>query len=238
MAGIVYLISTPIGNPEDLSIRALRVLKEVDIVAAEDPGHTERLFRHYGIHTPLTSYHPLNKEEKTAVLIQRMQAGQTVGFVSDEGTPLVSDPGSYLVKRAIAAGIRVIPVPGPSSFLAAVSASGLPTESFVFHGFLPMRRASRRQLLEAIKSDWRTHIFFEPPEGVGQALRDLALRLGNRKMVLACNLTSSGEEFVRGTLKQVTKEWGRNPRLGVVTIVLGGCPIRRGRRKKKRAGDV
>lgn len=238
MAGIVYLISTPIGNPEDLSIRALRVLKEVDIVAAEDPGHTERLFRHYGIHTPLTSYHHLNKEEKTAVLIERIHAGQTVGFVSDEGTPLVSDPGSYLVKRAVAAGIRVIPVPGPSSFLAALSACGLPTESFVFHGFLPKRQASRRRLLEAIKSDWRTHVFFEPPEGMGRALRDLASRLGNRKVVLACNLTGSGEEFLRGTLKQVTKEWGRNPRSGVVTVVLGGRPTQRGKRKKKRAGNV
>jgi len=144
MPGTLYIVSTPIGNLEDMTFRAVRILKEVGVIAAEDTRHTKQLCTHFGIHTPLTSYHDFNKEEKTAVLLERLQAGTDVALVSDAGTPVVSDPGFFLITRAIEAGIRVVPVPGPSAVLAALAGSGLPTDSFRFEGFLPRKEGPER----------------------------------------------------------------------------------------------
>ena len=148
MSGLLYLVSTPIGNPEDMTVRAIRILKEVAIVAAEDTSHAHSLLLHYGIDTPLTSYHDLNKDEKTPLLIGRLHEGQCIALVSDAGTPLISDPGAFLVAQALASGIRVVPVPGPSAVLAALSASGLSSEAFVYQGYLPKKSTERRLVLE------------------------------------------------------------------------------------------
>src|SRR5574341_18993 len=153
MAGILYIVGTPIGHPDDITLRAVRILKRVAIVAAEDPRCTQALFVRHAIHTPLTSYHNLNKEDKTPVLIRRLAEGQSVALVSDAGTPMISDPGAFLVTRALEAGIRVTPVPGPSAVLAALSASGLAGEAFVFLGSLPERAGPRRRLLLEMRGD-------------------------------------------------------------------------------------
>lgn len=222
MSGLLYIVSTPIGNPEDMTVRAIRILKEVAIVAAEDTSRAHSLFFHYGIDTPLTSYHGLNKEEKTPVLIRRLHEGQSIALVSDVGTPLISDPGSFLVTQALACGIRVVPVPGPSAVLAALSASGLPSEAFVYQGYLPKTSTQRRLVLEALRRERRTLILFESRERLRSSLEAIHAVLGNRRIVLARELTKPAEEFLRGTVEELLVRWSSGLLPGEVTLVIEG----------------
>jgi 16S rRNA (cytidine1402-2'-O)-methyltransferase len=226
-AGILYIVSTPIGNLEDITMRAIRVLKEVGIIAAEDTRHTKQLCTHFGIATPLTSYHDFNKEEKTAVLLERLRSGTDVALVSDAGTPLISDPGYFLIARSIESGIRVVPVPGPSAVLAALAASGLPTDAFRFEGFLPRKNGPRSKRIERLRDDPASLILFESPHRVGKLLASLRSRLGNRRAVLARELTKRFEELHRGTLDELLIEVGRRPPKGEITLVVEGASRRK-----------
>ena len=198
--GVLYVVSTPIGNLEDITIRALRVLKEVRIVAAEDTRHTQKLLSHYHIHTTLTSYHDFNKEHKTPLLLQRLREGQDIALVSDAGTPVISDPGYFLITRCVLSGIKVVPLPGASAVLAALSVSGLPSDTFLFEGFLPRRSVARLKRLAALKTEGHTLIIFESPNRVGKTLADIKTVMGARRAVLARELTKKFEEIIRGTL--------------------------------------
>ncbi|TLY24804.1 MAG: 16S rRNA (cytidine(1402)-2'-O)-methyltransferase [Nitrospirae bacterium] len=222
MSGPLYLVSTPIGNPEDMTVRAIRILKEVAIVAAEDTSRTHSLLLHYGIDTPLTSYHDVNKDEKTPVLIRRLHEGQSIALVSDDGTPLISDPGAVLVAQALASGIRVVPVPGPSAVLAALSASGLSTEAFVYQGYLPRQSTERRLVLETLRTERRTLILFESPEMVRSSLEAIHAVFGNRRIVLARELTKPNEEFLRGTVEELMVRGSSGFFPGQVTLVVEG----------------
>jgi 16S rRNA (cytidine1402-2'-O)-methyltransferase len=229
MAGILYIVSTPIGNLEDISFRALRILKEVAIVAAEDTRHTKTLLTHYGINTPLTSYHDFNKEEKAPVLLERLKEGRSVALVSDAGTPTISDPGYFLITQVLAAGLRVVPVPGASALLAALAASGLPTDAFVFEGFLPRKAGPRRRLLESLREERRTVVVFESPHRLRSSLEVIREVLGARRIVLARELTKLHEEVLRGTAEELLKELDTRTLKGELTLVLEGKRERKGR---------
>lgn len=222
MAGSLYLVSTPIGNQEDLTFRALRILKQVPIIAAEDPERTSALCAHYGIKTPLTSYHNRNKEEKTPVLLSRLQAGQSVALVSDSGTPLLCDPGLFLVTRALAAGISVVPVPGASAALSALVASGFPADTFLVLGTLPRSTLVRRNTVLAFRRDPRTLVLFESSRRLRATLRLFSEVLGKRRAVLAMDLTTDREGFVRGTTEGILRDLPRIPVCREVTLVVEG----------------
>ena len=227
MTGTLYIVSTPIGNLDDITIRAVRILKQVAIVAAEDPRCTQALFAHHAINTPLTSYHNLNKEDKTPVLIRRLGEGRNVALVSDTDTPVISDPGAFLVTQALASGIRVVPVPGPSAVLAALSASGLAGEAFVFLGSLPRQAGPRGRLLFQMRAEHRTLVLFESPGRLRTILREILAVLGNRRIVLAQDVTKSGETFVRGTAEGVLRSVASRPHRGDITLVVEGSRYRK-----------
>jgi 16S rRNA (cytidine1402-2'-O)-methyltransferase len=222
MAGTLYIVSTPIGNPDDITLRAVRILNKVAIVAAEDPRCTQALFAHHAITTPLTSYHNVNKEDKTPVLIRRLEEGQSVALVSDAGTPVISDPGAFLVRQALASGIRVVPVPGPSAVLAALSASGLAGEAFVFLGSLPRQKERRSRLLAQMRGHDRPLVLFESPSHLRATLREILAVLGDRRMALARDLTKSGEAIIRGTAKELLRGSASRPSRGEITLVVAG----------------
>ncbi len=232
--GTLYVVSTPIGNLEDITMRAVRILKEVGIIAAEDTRHTKQLCTHFGVTTPLTSYHDFNKEEKTAVLLERLRSGTSIALVSDAGTPVISDPGYFLITRSIEAGIRVVPVPGPSAILAALAASGLPSDSFRFEGFLPRKDGPRSKRIESLREDSASLIFFESPHRIGKLLTSLHSILGNRRAVLGRELTKRFEEFHRGTLSELLEQVQLHPPKGEITLVVEGTPKRK---RPDRAGD-
>jgi len=200
MTGTLYIVATPIGNLEDITLRALRILKEADLIAAEDTRHSRKLLTHFGISRPLTSYFDHNKEVKGGVILERLQQGQNVALVTDAGTPCVSDPGYQLVRDAVAAGITVIPIPGACAAIAALSASGLPSDVFTFAGFLSNRQGRRREKLESLVSAPGLLIFYEAPKRLLTTLRDMLETLGDREVVLARELTKVYEEFLRGRL--------------------------------------
>lgn len=233
MAGSLYLVSTPIGNPDDLSLRAIRTLTDVAVIAAEDPQCTQALLARHGIATPLTSYQNANKEEKVPVLLQRLREGQSVALVSDAGTPAIVDPGALLIREALRHNIPVVPIPGPSPILAALSASGLPSETFVFLGPLPERPAARRKLLHSLRSEQRTIVLFESPRRLPAALKALRAALGNRRIAVACNLTTTGERFYRGTIDEILRAHTTPTIEGELTVVVEGAR-RRGRTRGKR----
>ena len=222
MLGILYIVATPIGNLEDITLRALRVLKEVDVVAAEDTRHTQILLSHYDIHTPLTSYHEHNEKTKSQELVTRLARGQNVALVSDAGTPAISDPGFRLVVQAIRAGVRIIPVPGASALTAVLSASGLPTDRFVFEGFLPARKTQRRERLQTLRDETRTLIFYEAPHRLKDTLGDIRELLGNREAVLARELSKIHEEFLRGPVSELVRALGSGDIRGEVTLIISG----------------
>ncbi|HVO92692.1 MAG TPA: 16S rRNA (cytidine(1402)-2'-O)-methyltransferase, partial [Terriglobales bacterium] len=180
MAGVLYVVATPIGNLEDITLRALRILKEVDLIAAEDTRHTHTLLHHYDITTPVTSYHDHNERTKAHSLIQRLARGGKIALVSDAGTPAISDPGYRLVSEAIREGVTVVPVPGASATLAVLSASGLPSDRFTFEGFLPPAKQERRNKLRALQGETRTIIFYEAPHRLKESLEDLQVIFGDR----------------------------------------------------------
>ncbi|NKE70504.1 16S rRNA (cytidine(1402)-2'-O)-methyltransferase [Candidatus Manganitrophus noduliformans] len=222
MSGTLYVVSTPIGNLEDITLRALRILKEVAIIAAEDTRHTQKLLSHFDIHTTLTSYHDFNKEEKTPVLLSKMAEGASIAIVSDAGTPTLSDPGFYLIREAIRAGLPVSPIPGPAAALAALAVSGLPPDRFVFEGFLPKKKGARARRLEQLKPDPRTLIFYESPFRIVGLLEEIKTILGDRPVVVAREITKMFEEFIRGTVTEVLEKIGKKTVKGEITLVVGG----------------
>src|SRR6478672_5756579 len=197
MQAVLYIVATPIGNLEDITFRAIRILKEVDLIACEDTRHTRKLLSHYGIATQAISYHDHNEMARTEDLLARLRQGHSIAMVSDAGTPLISDPGYRVVSAAAAEGIQVIPIPGPSAAITALSASGLPTEAFRFCGFLPAKSGQRRSALEALIRETSTLIFYEAPHRILETLGDLRSILGNRQAVVARELTKLHEEFLR-----------------------------------------
>jgi 16S rRNA (cytidine1402-2'-O)-methyltransferase len=222
MPGILYLVASPIGNLEDITFRAVRVLKECDLIACEDTRHTLKLLNHYGIGKPLISYHDHNEATRTAELIAKLQAGSNVALISDAGMPLVADPGYRLVTAAVAAGISVQPIPGPSALITALAASGLPTDAFRFAGFLPPKSGQRASVLEAHKNEQATLIFYEAPHRILESLADIDRILGSRPVVIARELTKTHEEFLRGTAQQILDILSaRDAVKGEITLLIG-----------------
>jgi 16S rRNA (cytidine1402-2'-O)-methyltransferase len=222
MAASLYIVSTPIGNLEDITLRALRVLREADVIACEDTRQTRKLLDHFQIATPMVSYHDYNEAARTVELIKRLESGASVALVSDAGTPLVSDPGYRLVTAAIAAGIAVVPVPGASAVFTALAAAGLATDSFRFCGFLPPKPTQRRKMLEQLKDETSTLIFYETPHRILDALEDVAAMMGSRPVVAARELTKLHEEFLRGSAAEVRTELAARPSIrGEFTLLVG-----------------
>ncbi len=220
--GTLYIVSTPIGNLEDITYRAVRILTAVSVIAAEDTRHTRILLSHYQIHTPLTSYHDFNKEEKAAVLISRLKEGNSIALVSDAGTPTISDPGYFLINQAILAGIPISPIPGPSAAIAALSISGLPTDRFAFEGFMPRKKGARAKKLMALQLDPRSLIFYESPYRVLGLLQDIEAVFGKRRMALCREMTKKFEEVIYGDVKEVILKLGEKKLLGEFTLVVEG----------------
>lgn len=220
--GALYLCATPIGNLEDMTYRAVRVLKEVDLIAAEDTRHTRRLLAHFDIHTPLTSYHEHNKEAKGAALIEKLKQGAFIACVSDAGLPGISDPGSLLARQAVAAGIRVVPLPGANAALTALIASGLDTSRFTFVGFLPRSKAKRTARLAEVAGREETLLFYEAPHHLLATLEELLAALGDREAALGRELTKKFEEFHRGRLTELLNDFSEKEPRGEFVIVVGG----------------
>ena len=222
-AGVLYVVATPIGNLEDITLRALKILKTVGLIAAEDTRHSGRLLRHYDIKRPLQAYHEHNEARITPQIVQSLQAGRSVALVSDAGTPCISDPGYRLVRAAAQAGIKVVPIPGVSAAVTALSASGLPTDGFVFAGFLPKKSGRRKAALEALTKEPRTLIFYESPKRIQRLVADLHAALGDRPAVLARELSKLNEEFLRGPLSTVAQALAeRNTIKGECTLLVAG----------------
>jgi len=219
--GRLYLVGTPIGNLEDITLRALRILKEVDQIACEDTRHTQKLLARYDIHKQLVSFHEYNEGKRAAELAAAMQQGATVALVSDAGTPLVSDPGHFLVKLCLENGIPVVPIPGPSALLASLSGSGMTTDEFLFVGFLPARSGERRRALERLRIEERTIILYEAPHRVTECLADALEILGNRPACLAREVTKVHEEFLRGKLSGILASLSGHSVRGEITLILG-----------------
>jgi 16S rRNA (cytidine1402-2'-O)-methyltransferase len=222
MAGKLFLVATPIGNLEDITYRAVRVLREADVIACEDTRQTRKLLDHYDISKPTVSYHEHNEAERAVELASRMAAGATVALVSDAGMPLISDPGYRLVRAAIGLEVPVEPVPGPSASLAALAGSGLPSDSFYFGGFLPSKPGQRAKALEARADESATLIFYEAPHRILEALEAIAQTLGPRPVVVARELTKVHEEFLRGTAVEVRAQLAaRDSVKGEMTLLIG-----------------
>jgi 16S rRNA (cytidine1402-2'-O)-methyltransferase len=220
--GTLFIVSTPIGNLEDITLRALRVLKEVDSIAAEDTRHTRHLLDRYQISTQLTSYHDHNKEEKAPVLVARMLEGKSVALVSDAGTPGISDPGYFLINLAADQNIPVVPVPGATAAIAALSVSGLPTDRFVFEGFLPAKHLARMKRLQGLVKEKRTLIFYEAPHKILKTLADILEVFGERRAVITRELTKVHEETMRGSLSEILKHLQAGHIRGEFTIIVHG----------------
>lgn len=222
VAGILYIVPTPIGNLEDITLRALRVLKEVDLIAAEDTRHTRHLLTHYGITTALTSYHEHNERKKSLSLVERMQKGANIALVSDAGTPAISDPGYRLVVEAIGAQIQVVPLPGASALATVLSAGGLPTDQIAFEGFLPAKKQERRAKLGALRGQSATLVFYEAPHRLKETLNDMLEIFGDRDIVIAREVTKVHEEFLRGSVRDLISRLAERELRGEITIVVRG----------------
>lgn len=219
----LYLVATPIGNLEDITLRALRVLKQADLIACEDTRQTQKLLNHFGIEKPTISYHEHNEAPRAAELVEKLAKGSRIAVVSDAGMPGISDPGFRLVSLAIEKGIPVVPIPGPSAFVTALVASGLPVESFAFRGFLPPKSGARRRVLERVKESLQTQVFYEAPHRIREALEDVAASLGpNRRVVVARELTKIHEEFLRGTAAEVVATVNNRGEIkGEIVLLIG-----------------
>jgi len=218
--GLLYIVATPIGNLEDITLRAIRILKEVDLIAAEDTRRTRKLLNAYKITTSLISLHEHNEREKSALIIAKIKGGMNVAYVSDAGTPCVSDPGYQLVNFAQTENIRIIPIPGPSALITALSAAGIPADNFSFCGFLPARENKRRLFLGSLKDEERTIIFYESPTRFLSTLKDIYEILGNREIVVARELTKIFEEIKRGEVIDFIKSYNENKTRGEFTVIL------------------
>jgi 16S rRNA (cytidine1402-2'-O)-methyltransferase len=231
MAGAIYLVATPIGNLEDITLRALRILREADVIACEDTRHTRKLLTHFEIQKPVLSYHEHNEAQRAIELVERAHAGQSVAVVTDAGMPGISDPGFRVVRAAIEAGVAVVSIPGPAAVVAALAASGLPTDSFHFAGFLPAKKGQRRKAIEALAGIEATLVFYEAPHRVVETLDEVRNVLGERPVVVARELTKVHEEFLRGTTSEVLAELSSRTTIkGEITVLIG--------RAEKAAGGV
>ena len=220
--GTLYIVSTPIGNLEDITLRALRVLREVHLIAAEDTRRTGLLLQHFDIHAPLTSYFEGNEMRKREMILARLKEGQDVALVSDAGTPGISDPGFRLIQRAIEEDMQIVPIPGPSAVIAALSVAGLPTDAFLFKGFLPHRSKKRRDLLSEVKEARETLVVYESPHRITETLQDLLEILGDRDMVLTRELTKIHEETFRGRVSTIQQQIAGRSLKGEITLVISG----------------
>src|SRR5882724_2469216 len=222
MSGVLYLVATPIGNLEDITFRAVRTLREVDLIACEDTRHTRHLLDHYEIARPLISYHEHNESARAEELVTKLLAGTNVALVSDAGMPLVSDPGYRLAAAAIDAGISVVPIPGPSAVITALAAAGLPTDAFYFGGFLPAKSGQRARALESLRDQTATLVFYEAPHRIIETLSDVEKILGSRPVVVARELTKLHEEFLRGTPAEIRAALESRPSVkGEITLLIG-----------------
>ena len=220
MPGTLYIVPTPIGNLSDITQRALQILTDVDLIAAEDTRHTQKLLQHYGITTKTTSYHEHNERQRSEELIERLNQGKDIAIVSDAGTPGINDPGFRLVRLAIEKGIQVVSLPGPSAFVAALVASGLPTDEFFFGGFLPARSGARRSRLARLSNIPGTLIFYEAPHRLAGALKDASEILGSRNAVVARELTKIHEEIRRATLPDLAEHYSNNEPKGEIVLLI------------------
>jgi 16S rRNA (cytidine1402-2'-O)-methyltransferase len=222
--GTLYIVSTPIGNLEDITLRALRILKEVDVIAAEDTRHSLKLLSHYGISKPLISYWGEKEKVRAEEAVRRLNAGQSIALISDAGTPGISDPGGILIRRAIEEGLAVVPVPGPSAMIAGLSLSGFATTGFVFLGFLPPRRAQREKMLRELSLEKRTLVFYEAPHRIHETLSDMADIFTERKAVVVKEITKLHEQALRGTIRGVLALMENVKTAGEYVIVVEGRP--------------
>ena len=221
--GILYVVATPIGNMADITLRAIQTLKDVALIAAEDTRHTGRLLVHYAIRNSMTSLHEHNENQRTDVLVKRLRSGESIALVSDAGTPTLSDPGYRLIKEAIASEIRVVPIPGASAVPASLCASGLPTDAYVFLGFLPRKEGKRQKVLNALAHENKTMVFYESPRRISVLINDLIETLGDRQGVLSREMTKRHEEFVRGNLSEIFDVLAGRPEIkGECTLVVKG----------------
>ncbi len=220
--GTIYLVATPIGNLEDITLRALRILKEADLIACEDTRQTQKLLNHFGITTPTISYHEHNEAGRAKELVEQAQQGRNIAIVSDAGMPGISDPGYRVVLQALEHDIPVIPIPGASALVAGLAASGLPTDSFRFHGFLPAKQGQRRRSLEEIRLSSETEVFYEAPHRVAETLQDIVEVLGPaRTVVIAREITKLHEEFLRGSAEEVLQQLQKKEVRGEITLLIG-----------------
>src|SRR5436305_14334641 len=236
--GCLYLVGTPIGNLEDITLRALRILKEADQIACEDTRHTQKLLTHYDIHKPLISYHEHNELTRAPELVMAMEQGAKIALVSDAGMPLVSDPGHRLVTLCLRHHLPVVPVPGPSALLASLSGSGMPTEEFLFVGFLPARTGERRRALERLRIEERTIILYEAPHRVAECVAEALETLGDRQACLAREVTKLHEEFVRGKLSEIAAALEERPARGEITLLVGPPEAAEGRTQSDSAQSL
>jgi 16S rRNA (cytidine1402-2'-O)-methyltransferase len=220
--GTLYLVATPIGNLEDITYRAVKVLSSVDLIAAEDTRKTKILLYHYHISKPMISYYSYNEQVRAPQLIEKLLSGQSIALVSDAGTPGISDPAFHIVQQALERGIAIIPIPGPTAFIAALIAGGLPTDRFVFEGFLPQKKG-RKTKLEFLKTELRTIVIYESPHRIIKTLTDIQIYIGDRNVVVARELTKKFEEIVRGPLHSVLSELSRKSPKGEYVIILEGA---------------
>lgn len=218
----LYLVSTPIGNLEDITLRAISVMKSVDLIACEDTRHTRRLLDHFGINKPTVSYHEHNEQARAEELVQQMVGGKSIAIVTDAGTPGISDPAYRIVTAAIENGIKVVPVPGAVALIAGLTASGLPTDSFLFVGFLPNKKMARQTRLEELKPERMTLVFYEAPHRIRETLADALEILGDRQASLARELTKLHEQFIRGKLSEVMAHFDSHEPRGEMTLVIAG----------------
>jgi 16S rRNA (cytidine1402-2'-O)-methyltransferase len=222
----LYLVGTPIGNLGDMTMRGIQVLQDVDTIAAEDTRHTGKLLHHFQIKTPQISYHQHNEQQRIPELISQLQSGKSIALVTDAGMPGISDPGYLIVAACVAAGIRVIPIPGVTAVITAVSASGLPSDRFAFEGFLPAKGQERRDRLESVSGDDRTLVFYESPHRLRQTLADFATTFGtDRQVVIGRELTKLHEEFWRGTVGESIEHYTHTEPQGEYVLVLAGAPV-------------
>lgn len=220
MSGTLYIVATPIGNLEDITLRAIRVLKEVDLIAAEDTRHTLKLLNHLEISKPMISYHRHNEEMRQEMIIDKLEDGQNIALVSDAGTPGICDPGEIVIKQCIEKNIEIIPIPGPCAFVNALICSGISTKDFSFFGFLPLNKRNRKEKLEEIKKEHKTVILYEAPHKLKDTLKDLKEIIENRKIVIARELTKIHEEFIRKDIDELI-ELSDNLKGEVVLIIEG-----------------
>ena len=220
--GTLFIVSTPIGNLKDITLRALEVLKEVDIVAAEDTRHSRKLFSRYDIKTRLISYYGAKEELKGDEVLRELRGGKKVALISDAGTPGISDPGYYLIKRAAEEGYNILTIPGPSALISAITISGLPIARFVFEGFLPPKGSARRKRIESLKGEERAVVIYESPRRAIKTLKELHAALGDRQAAMARELTKIHEELVRGRISDIINTLEKNGVKGEITLIIGG----------------